>query len=399
MKLGLVLTAGGARGAYQAGVLKRIGEIRHLRAKPSPFSIITGASAGAINGAALASQHHHLELGCQHIAHLWGEIQFEDVFRSDPLSLLKRSAIWLYDLSLGGIVGGGRAQSLLDFSPLRTYLHRNLNLDRISAFIESGQLHALGISATDYYSGKSFTFIQGQSGHAQWSKSRRTSLSVHLGIDHIWASCSIPVIFQPVLVETPLGAFYFGDGALRLVSPLSPAIRLGAERILAIGIRCQNSFEKRLRPSLLDESETSLTMRPPPLSQIFGTTLNTIFLDHLDSDVEHLMRMNQLTQVLNNNPPSFKTMDEPIKLIHPLVLQPSVDLAEIAKDQSRKLPFLLRYLLEGLGSSQCPSADLMSYIFFHPSYTQSLIEVGYKDAHARIDEIEAFLLDPFSKQS
>jgi NTE family protein len=390
--IGLVLTAGGARGAYQAGVLKRIGEIPQLKARPSPFPIVTGASAGAINGSAIASHSHQFELGCQQISNLWGEICFEDVFRSDPLSLLKRSAVWLFDLSLGGLIGGGRAQSLLDFSPLRSYLRQHLRLERISQSIELGHLYALGISATDYYSGKSFTFIQGKPGHPIWEKTRRLSLSVPLSADHIWASCAIPVVFQPVSLQTPLGQFYFGDGALRLVSPLSPAIRLGAKKLFSIAIRCQKSSEHRLKSSLLEGSHTSPTMKAPPLAQIFGTTLNTIFLDHLDSDLEHLKRMNQMILSISSGSNPFFELEEPMQVIETLVIHPSLDLAERAESCSHRLPFLASYLLEGLGASQNHSADLMSYILFHPEFTRSLIQIGYEDAHARISEIEHFLL-------
>ncbi len=388
---GLVLTAGGARGAYQAGVLKRIGETPRLASGPSPFAIVTGASAGAINGAAIAAGSGDFQAATRSVAELWSSLDVSDVFKTDPVSLGMGSMRWLRDLSLGGIVGGGGAQSLLDFTPLRAYLERNLKLDGVGRALAKGQLYAVAISATSYYSGQSFTFIQGQKGHPLWEKSRRTALSVELGVDHIWASCSIPVIFAPVLVSTDIGDFYFGDGGLRLVAPFSPAIRLGAKRVFAIGIRSQKSAEARLRESLLVDGKSKPRMKRPPLAQIFGVTLNSIFLDHLDTDFDHLIRMNDLLRSYGGDAVIPSKAEEPMRVIDPFVINPSEDLASVAESFSHAMPRVVSYLLDGLGTSRSQSADLMSYLLFDSAYTKALIDIGYKDASERIDEIEAFL--------
>jgi len=388
--LGLVLTAGGARGAYQAGVMKKLGEISRLRNQSSPFKIITGASAGAINGVSLAASTDSFFDSTQRITSLWGNIKVSNIFKTDFISLSLRSAQWLHDLSLGGLLGGGGAQSLLDFRPLREYLSKNLSLDGIAKAIDQGSLYALAISATNYYSGKSYTFIQGKAGHPVWEKSRRVSVPVTMEVDHVWASCAIPIIFQPVLVNSSLGDYYFGDGGLRLINPLSPAIRLGADRVFAIGIRSQKSSENRLKGELLESKDNKYRMKPPPLAQVFGVALNSIFLDHLDTDVEHLKRMNDLLVSNKIDPENLQTK-EPMRVITPLIVNPSVDLAAVAEEHDKRMPRVVRYLMDGLGTSKAQSADLLSYLLFDSHYTQALIDIGYKDAATQIDEIENFL--------
>ncbi len=393
--IGLVLTAGGARGAYQAGVLKRIGELPRLKNAPSPFAIIAGASAGAINGAYLAAECENFQEATLRMAALWANLKVKNVFKTDALSLGLRSAGWLQDLSLGGIWGGGIAQSLLDFSPLRSHLLQNIPFEKIGPAIQKNLLYAVAVSATNYYSGKSYTFIHGQPNHPLWEKSRRISLSVPLTVDHIWASCAIPIVFQPVLVSTKAGDYYFGDGGLRLTTPCSPAIRLGASKVFAIGIRSQKAAEARSQIELLDTNQLKITMRRPPLAQIFGVALNSIFLDHLDTDLEHLDRMNDLLQSAPEGTNTKKHIREPMRIISPLAVHPSVDLASIAEVHKKKMPHLVRYLMEGLGASKAQSADLMSYLLFDSSYTQALLEIGYQDATQNLSAIESFL---FSNQ-
>lgn len=402
--LGLVLTAGGARGAYQAGVLKRLGEVPALRGRPSPFAVVAGASAGAINGAMLAASAADLSGGTQRLAELWADLSADRVFRVDPLALGLGGARWLRDLSLGGLLGGGNVQSLLDASPLRALLAEHLPLDRIAAAIRAGHLYAVAVSATSYHSGKSFTFIQGRKGHPLWLKSRRVALPVELTIDHVCASASIPILFSPVQVPSPeVGECWFGDGGMRLVTPFSPAIRLGASRIFAVGIRCQSSADALSRAELRAGEEShggAGSIARPPLAQIVGVFLNAIFLDHLDADLDHLLRMNELIAASghagNGNGNGRRkrgaaAVREPMRPIAPLVVSPSADLAIVAAAFAHKMPRPVRYLLDGLGTPNAQSADLMSYLLFDSSYTRALIDIGYQDAHARIDEIEAFV--------
>ena len=387
----LVLTAGGARGAYQVGVLKRIGEISALKRGPTPFQIIAGASAGAINGATLAAGSSDYRQTTLKLAELWGKLKAESVFRTELTSLGGLSMQMLKDLVFGGMIGGGRAQSLLDGSPLGPFLAQHLPLHGIQAAIERGHLYALAITATDYSSGKSFTFIQGQKGHPMWQKSRRVCVATPIRIEHICASAAIPMVFQSVLIETPQGSSYFGDGALRLTTPLSPAIRLGADRVFAISVRSQKAAEKRMLEEGLFKAPEKGHTKKPPLAQVSGVILNSIFLDHLDADVDHLKRINEIIENYGASQERTLHLSEPIRKIDSFIMSPSEDLGKIAEIHAGKMPFVVRYFMEGLGTSRADSSDLMSYLLFDRAYTRELIDLGYKDACARIDEVEEFL--------
>lgn len=393
--LGLVLTAGGARGAYQAGVLKRIGELPSLADLDSPFEIVAGASAGALNGAMVASGAFDLAGATVRLADLWCGLEAKNVFSQDPLTLGCNAVHMLRDLTLGGILGRAGTRSLLDASPLRRYLVKHLELGGIDGAIKRGALYAFAVSATSYHSGRSFTFIQGRKGHPVWIKRRRVALSAEIGVDHILASAAIPIVFQPVLVETPAGPLYFGDGGLRLVTPFSPAIRLGATRTLAIGVRCEAAADDLSAHELLAEevAEDEVSARhKPPLAQICGVFMNAIFLDHLDADLDHLERMNALVRQGNVAPTA--EMPEPIGEVEALVVNPSEDIAEVAQANAHRMPRLVRYLLDGLGEPNVKSADLMSYLLFDKHYARELVDMGYRDAGERIDELETLLLAP-----
>jgi len=386
--LGLVLTAGGARGAYQAGVLRRIGEIQNLRGRASPFAIVTGASAGAINGMYLAARSADLEAGVRGLTELWALLSVRQVFRTDLASLGCVSMRWLRDLSLGGLLGGGSVSALLDTTPLYDLLRDGLHLEGLGQSIAAGHLFAAAVSATSYHSGRSFTFVQGRPGHPVWTRSRRVALSTQITHEHVSASAAIPIVFPPVRIRTsPGGECFFGDGALRLVAPLSPAIRLGATRVFAIGVRC-SAAAAALQKAELSTSEPPSAAGPeptePPMAQICGVFLNALFLDHLDADVDHLLRMNEIARAQ----PSGLALSE----VTPLVVSPSADLALVAAAFAHKMPRAVRYVMEGLGTPDAQSADLMSYLLFDSAYTRALIDIGYHDAAARIDEIEQFLL-------
>lgn len=386
---GLVLTAGGARGAYQAGVIKRISELRSLREGPSPFPIIAGASAGAINGAALAASNSNFSEGAAVLARLWSQLTFADVFRTDAAALARTGTRIAIDMALGGLIGGGRLDALVDSTPLRAFLSRHLNFDGITASINSGHLYAVAITATGYHSGKAFTFVQGRSGHPLWNKSRRVALATPLTLDHVRASSAIPIVFPPVALAAGTSVAYFGDGALRLTTPLSPAIRLGAEKLFAIGVRCQESADSLLRSELSNDAELVSELQRPPLAQICGVFLNAIFLDHLDADLDHLKRMNEL--VSNGIVVSKRKLSEPMKVVEPMAISPSADIAIIAKTLAHRMPRAIRYVMDGLGQPDAQSADLTSYLLFDRAFTSELIQLGYRDAAQRIDEIEDFL--------
>src|SRR5580704_19463296 len=378
--LGLAMTGGGARGAYQAGVLKRIGEIKLVRERGNPFPIVGGASAGAVNGAALAMGSDDFSQSTNVLANLWANLKPSDVYRCDFVSQAHNSLVWILDLSFGGALGGGNARSLLDATPLRHFLKKHLDCSRIQDNIKRGHLYALAISATNYNSGMSYLFIQGQKGHPMWNRSRRVTLATKITVEHICASAAIPLVFQPVKLETAKGAAFFGDGCLRLQQPLSPIIRLGAEKIFAIGVRC----EKR------EPQEETSDQKDPSLAQIMGVLFNVMFLDHLATDIEHLERLNQLLSDGRIGQPGTEVCEKmrPLKV---LLLTPSVNLSHVAEVHQKDMPYLIQYFINSLGRDAASCADLMSYLLFTSKYTKDLINIGYADAHGRIDEIDEFL--------
>lgn len=381
LKTGLVMTGGGARGAYQAGVLKRIGEIKRIEAQGNPFPIIGGSSAGAINGSALAVGSDTFALTTQTIARLWSELHPSDVFRCDVVSQAQNSLAWILDLSFGGVLGGGNAHSLLDATPLRHYLSEHFHCERIQDNIKRGHLYALAISATNYNSGKSYLFIQGKKGHPIWNRSRRVTLATPITVDHICASAAIPLVFQPVKLKTARGFAFFGDGSIRLQQPLSPIIRLGAEKILAIGARCDN---------LQRPEEAAPDAKDPSLAQVMGLLFNVMFLDHLATDFEHLGRLNKLLSSGHIRQPGIETCEQ-MRPLTSLIVAPSISLSQVAEQHQRDMPYLIQYFVNGLGRDAPSCADLMSYLLFTPQYTRALIDIGYNDADKRIDEIEEFL--------
>ncbi|HUJ83169.1 MAG TPA: patatin-like phospholipase family protein [Candidatus Acidoferrales bacterium] len=381
--LGLVMTGGGARGAYQAGILKRIGELKRVQTHGNPFPIIGGSSAGAINGSALAAGSDDFALATKILARVWSNLQPSDIFHCDVLSQAHNSLTWILDLSFGALLGGGNARSLLDANPLRDFLKTHLHCDRIRENIKRGHLYALAISATNYTSGKSYLFIEGMKGHPMWNRSRRVTLATRITVEHVCASAAIPLVFQPVKLKTARGTAFFGDGCVRLQQPLSPVIRLGAERIFAIGVRCEK-HEHQKEPAV---------QRDPSLAQIMGVLFNVMFLDHLATDIEHLERLNQL---LGGGQISQSGIEgcEKMRPLASFLMTPSVDLSQLAEQHQKDMPYLIQYFISSLGRDAASCADLMSYLLFTSKYTNDLIEIGYNDAKKQIDAIEDFLYSP-----
>ena len=378
--VGLVMTGGGARGAYQAGVLKRVGELKSIRIAGNPFPIIGGASAGAINGSALAMGCDDFASATRVLAELWATVKPSDIFHCDLLSQVQNSITWMRDLSFGGILGGGNARSLLDATPLKHFLNEHLESHRIQQNIKRGHLYAFAISATNYNSGESYLFIQGMKGHPMWKRIRLVTVATKITVDHVCASCAIPLVFPPVKLIVPGGSAFFGDGCVRLQQPLSPVIRLGADKVFAIGVRCGN---KESRKDNTDE-------RSPSLAQVMGVVFDVMFLDHLDTDIEHLERLNRLLSQDQINQPEI----EPAQKMRPLktlIISPSVHLSDVAKQHQKDMPSLIRYFVSSLGRDAASCSNLMSYLLFTSKYTRELIEIGYHDASERIGEIEDFL--------
>lgn len=374
------MTGGGARGAYQAGVLKRIGEIKSFDAKKCPFDIIGAASAGAVNAAAVAYGAHDFSKCTRWLSRLWAQLSIQDIYRTDLGSLVPKAGQWIKDLSFGAFLGGSKSLSLLDAAPLREFLMKRLRGDRISNNIKKGNLESLVVSATNYSNGKTYLFVESSSQENLWSKRRQVALSTKITVEHIFASAAIPMVFSPVKLQTQEGVDFYGDGCLRLIAPLSPVIRLNANKLLAIGVRTEN-------PHIIPKEDDDT---PPPLAQILGTALNAIFLDHLETDVDHLKRLNNIISKVSKHEKDLAQMDRGIKVVDVISISPSQDLGKIAEDYAHRLPTAVRYLLSGLGSISSAS-DLMSYLLFDSNYTQTLIDLGYQDTNQRIDEIENFL--------
>lgn len=375
--VGLVLTGGGARAAYQAGVLQGISEI--CPAGATPLRTITGISAGSINAAFLAARATDFRQATQAACGLWEGLQMGDILKTDVVSLSRLGIRWMRDLSLGGAFGGTRSTFLLDTNPLGTLLHREVDFASIAENIKNRVLDGVAVSATHYKTGTAITYFDSAHPVEQWVRSSRLGKRAELSLNHVLASASIPVLFQPVRI----GDSFYGDGSIRLRAPLSPAIHLGADKVLAIGIRYF-----RPEDSTLELNETS-RMDHITISDIAGVMLNAAFMDTLESDVERLERINATVALLSDE--NRKKHPHKLRYIPLLVIRPSKDLGTFAKGQFQHFPAMLKHLLKGVGASEERGSDLLSYLAFDGKYTKPVIELGYSDAMARKQEIIEFL--------
>lgn len=374
--VGLVLSGGGARAAYQVGALRALAEIVGGRA--TPFSIIAGLSAGAINGAAIASGADAFATATEQLTETWMGLTPETVYRTDTTSLAGLGVRWLKDLTTGGVLGRSRANHLLDTSPLRELLTRTLDLDRAALHVQSGLLRGLAVSATNYLTGTTVTFYDGSKELAPWVRNDRVAFHQTLTIDHVMASAAIPVFFPPVSIDGKP----FGDGGVRMTTPISPAIHLGADKILGIGIRYARTRDQTLALNRDVRSERVSA------AQVAGVLLNALFLDSLDNDMERLQRINRTLSYV----PEGARRDSPdlLRQIPALLLRPSQDLGRLAADEYERFPAMLRHLLRGVGASGQSGWDLLSYLAFQPGYVGKLIDLGHADTLERRAEIEAF---------
>jgi NTE family protein len=372
IKTALVLPGGGARGAFQVGVLKAIAELLPRRAR-NPFPIISGTSAGAVNSIVLATRAHKLRTAVAELERVWAHFRCNHVYKTDHLTMIKSSLRWLTSLVLGGRLIG-LPTSLLDNTPLRELLQRNVHFPRIRDAIEAGHLDAIAITAASYASARSTTFFEAQPGRAGWERTRRIGVNTELGLDHVMASIGVPYVFPP----TRLGDEYFGDGAMRQATPLSPALQLGADRILVIGIRDETGGREN------DLSET-----PPSFAQIAGYMLDTLFMDGLYSDLERITRINELLDVLPEQ--TLWIGDREMRAIDTMLIVPSKDLRMIAEKHRSELPLAIRALLRGIGGNSPGENKLLSFLLFEQSYTRELIKLGYEDAMRVQDELRDFV--------
>lgn len=365
------MSGGGARAVYQVGVLCAVTR-RYPQFRPQ---IITGVSAGAINAASLAGFEGDFPDALASLHDLWTGLRTDDVFRTDSSSLGRIGYRWTRRLLSGGR-DGHRAHGFVDTTPLRLLLAHHLDrqgngIEGIARNIAAGRLAAFGLTATNYATGQSVTWVEGESVNA-WSLPHRRSQQTRIGVEHVMASAALPLIFPAVRVQ---GQWY-GDGGIRLTAPLSPALHLGARRILAVSTRYARTSA---------EAEEPAVRGYPPPAQIVGVLMNAIFLDLLDQDATTLRRITDLTADI---PPEQRDGLRPVEL---LVIRPSQDLGKLAGEYELELPTTFRFMMRGLGSRETRSPDWLSMLLFEEEYLRHLMEIGERDALERMDEIGAFL--------
>ena len=372
-KTGLIMTGGGARAAYQVGVLKAVADILPRRAS-SPFQVICGTSAGAINATALATHAYDFRKSVQRLSIIWANFHADQVFRTDAVGILRTSLNWFLALMSLGMSHHSRALYLLDRGPLKRLLERYIRTEDIQFSIDKGYLHALSVTAAGYTSHQSISFFHGHPDLESWKRFRRLGVRTEIGVNHLMASSAIPFVFPPQKIHRE----YFGDGSMRQVAPISPALHLGANRLLVIGNHMHRQEPQRTRES-----------RPPTIGQIAGHVLDSIFLDSLDSDIERLKRINDTVNLIPEKQRDKHSF--PLRHIETLVISPSQDIGELAEEYTDQLPRSIRLLLRGIGAYRSDGSDLISYLLFERAYTRRLIELGYHDTMEKKHELLQFL--------
>jgi NTE family protein len=372
--LALTLTGGGARGAYQAGVLQRLGEAL----EDLEFGVITGVSAGAINGAFIANHRGSFGQAARELSGLWNKLSTEEVLRGTPLELARNVTRWGVQLLSGGLETLPRVRGLLDTEPLRKLLTRVLcdaegELSGVRYNLAAGRLGAFAVTTTSYATGQAITFAQHPPGHPQvsWERPYRIGQSAVIGVDHVMASAAIPLLFPAVKI----GTSWHGDGSVRQAAPLSPALRLGARRLLVISTVREPSEHPR---------ESATDDPYPSLARIVGVTLNSLLYGHTEFDAEQMRR---ITGLVRASPEGRSSGFKPVELF---VMRPSADLGHVAAEYEHKLPRALRYLTRGLGTRDANSTDLLSTLLFDAAYTERLVECGRRDADDQIEALVQF---------
>lgn len=372
-KVGLVLSGGGARGAYQAGVVKAIATIARDAKISRPLPILTGVSAGAVNAAFLAAKADDFMKATEDLAAMWSRITADQVFRTDVLAAGRSGLRLLTDTMMGAFYKKKLARSLLDTSPLNSFLEEKIPFQRIDRNIGAGLIESLAVTATNYMNAMSVTFVHGQPDTPMWTRSRRMSQIAKIKKEHVMASSAIPLFFPPIKI----GKDHFGDGCLRNNAPLSPAIHLGANRLIVVSVR---------RPD--NRVRTISTERDiePTFARVLGVILNALLLDSIETDMERLSRVNNTISYV----PMKQRSDLHLREIDFLWLRPSQDIGQLAGDLFHRLPQVIRYLVSGLGSSR-EAAELTSYLLFDPDFCGQLVHLGFEDTMAMKDKIEEFL--------
>jgi len=374
---GLILSGGGARAAYQVGVLSAIAELLPEESSHNPFPVIVGTSAGAINAVSLACGALHFREAVKRLSSVWRSFHTDQVYRSDWPGVLRQASRFIGHSMLG--LGKQVPVALLDSSPLAKLLERELDFSGIAAAVRHRQLRAVAVTAFGYESAQAVTFYQGRAAIDPWFRHRRVGVPTRLALPHLLASTAIPLIFEPVKINRE----YFGDGAVRQMAPISPALHLGATKVLVVGVSGNPVGNQAGGAPVPTPGGVQ-----PSLAQIAGHMLNSTFIDNVESDIELLERLNQLGRLV---PAEQRSRTYGLTPVEVLVISPSQPLDVIAARHRREMPAALRLFLRGPGATRDGGGGVLSYLLFEPGYCSELIELGYQDAIAKKAQIQAFL--------
>ena len=373
-KAGLVLAGGGARAAYQVGVLQALKEMLP-DPKVNPFPIITGTSAGAVNAGALAVHADNFGAAVDNLLEVWRHFEPHHVYRSDLIGVLANSTRWFMGMIFGAFMRN-EPISLLDNRPLEALLARKIPFERIADNVKMGALDALAITCSGYTSGQSCSFFQGRDELEGWQRSQRVGIKAEINVQHLMASSAIPFLFP----AHKLNREFFGDGSMRQIAPVSPALHLGADRVIVVGTaKLRSEAPERTRGEIY-----------PSVAQVAGHVMNSIFLDSLAVDIERLERINRTISAVPQD--TLRKMGLTLHHVDVLVLTPSEPLDQIAIKHVRHLPWPIRMLLRSIGAMRRGGANLASYLLFEQGYCRELIALGYNDTMKRREEVEAFLV-------
>lgn len=368
--IGLILPGGGARNAYQVGVLNAVEELLPT-GSVSPFPVVTGTSAGSLNAGMIASRSSDFSDAIRRLTGMWENLHMHMVVRTDARTTTKTAARWIWSFTSGG---NSQPHSLLDNTPLRSLIENHVNLARMRQCIASGHLRALGITSSSYSRGASITYFEGHEDVVPWERTRRLGTPARLHIDHFMASIAIPVVFPAIMMDNE----YYGDGSMRESAPLSPALHLGADKLLIISVRNPQP-----------DNVPAMKPRYPNLGQIAGYMFDTLFMDRLDSDIERLNRINfALAQTKRQ---MFRHNNATLRPIEFLVISPSVDIRSIVARHVDAFPRSMRVLLKTFGAMNKEGRPLTSYLLFDSGFARELIDLGYHDGLAQKDKLQELL--------
>lgn len=369
--MGLVLTGGGARAAFQVGALRAVSDILYETQRNNPYHIITGTSAGAINATVLASYARSPRLGVKSLQKVWRNFSVEQIFRADFWGVMQNTGHWMRNFFSSEYYRRHQL-GLFNNAPLKDLLGKVIQYQNIQKAIDSGDLHALSVTATGYTSGQSISFFQGNESIASWRRHRRCGARTQINRNHLLASSAIPMIFP----ATKINREFFGDGSVRFLAPISPAIHLGADKVLIIGV-----------DPIRDEVERTKTTHHPSLADIAGHVLDSVFIDSLDSDIERIQRVNKTIKLI---PKAVRELQTNLRTIDTFTISPSKDLSDLASKYFHELPRLLQFFFKRIGIGSDEGSTVLSYLLFESAYTNELITMGYSDAMRQKADIQEF---------